>query len=170
MELILPRLILSVAALAAILAPAWWLAGRLQEERAHPFFRALCAVGYAVVGYVTFVNLVGRVAQQSTVPAALFILASAAAGFFLWRRRPAELAFTPLLDTRREWIGMALVALVAGLPQWLLAVSTPFWDEVAASTIHLTAANHFAEGLFPPRHNAFPAATIHPRRCPVTRL
>src|SRR6185436_5566174 len=47
-----------------------------------------------------------------------------------------------------------------GLPQWFLAVSTNYFDEVASSAIHLTAANQFAEGVFPPRHNALPDVVI----------
>ena len=49
-----------------------------------------------------------------------------------------------------------MLALVVGFPQWMMAVSTPYWDEVASSAINLTAADQFAEGVFPPRHNAFP--------------
>jgi hypothetical protein len=69
-------------------------------------------------------------------------------------------SFAPLLATWREWVIPVAVAVVLGLPQWFLAVSTPYWDEAASSAIHLTAANQFAEGLFPPRHNAFPDVPI----------
>ena len=51
---------------------------------------------------------------------------------------------------------MVAVAAVLGSPQWLMAVTTPYWDEVNAGAIHVTAVHQFAEGVFPPRHNAFP--------------
>src|SRR5438552_12153115 len=65
-----------------------------------------------------------------------------------------------LWQSRREWAGLVLVAVVLGLPQMALAFTTPYFDEAASSAIHLTAANQFAEGLFPPRHNALPYIAI----------
>ena len=66
----------------------------------------------------------------------------------------------PLVVTWRDWSPVAAGAVLMGIPQWLVAVSSPYWDEVAASAIHLTAANQFAEGVFPPRHNALPDVAI----------
>jgi len=154
------RILLASAVLCLVLLPAWWLAGRLQEERHSPFFRLLCAVGLALVGYLSFVNLIGRAIRHATGPASAYVVLSAILAAWLWHRRRDELTIAPLLATWREWIWIALLAVVLGLPQWLLAVSTPFWDEVAASAIHLTGANQFAEGVFPPRHNSLPDVVI----------
>jgi hypothetical protein len=148
-------LILAGVVLVAMLLPAWWLAGRL-EEKATPFFRLLLAAGLTCVGYLSFVNLAGRLLRQSTIPAGLYIAGCAIGAVWLWRRRRSEVTVAPLWLARREWAGLVLLALVLGLPQMVLAFSTPYWDEVASSAIHLTAANQFAEGLFPPRHNALP--------------
>src|SRR6185369_10438117 len=60
----------------------------------------------------------------------------------------------------RTWAGLVAVAVVVGIPQWSVAVTTNFFDEAASSAIHLTAANQFAEGVFPPRHNALPDIPI----------
>ena len=142
------------------LVPAWWLSGRIQEEGTRPFFRFLCATGLVLVGYLTFVNLVGRLVSQSTIPASVYFGLCGIAAIAVWRRWPAQTTLRPLVSSWRDWAGAVLLALVFGLPQWLLAVSTPFWDEVAASAIHVTAPNQFAEGVFPPRHNALPDIVI----------
>jgi hypothetical protein len=65
-----------------------------------------------------------------------------------------------LRATWSDWRLPVLAALVLGIPQAVLAFSTPYWDEVASSAIHLTAANQFAEGVFPPRHNALPDIAV----------
>ena len=146
---------------AILLVPAWWAAGRLQNGRTSPFFRLLCALGLALVGYVAFVNLLGRLTGNSIAAVLIYLSLNAIAGALLWRRRPpAEFRPIQLLSTWRAWLGPVLIAFGLGLPQWMLAVTTPFWDEVACSAIHITAPNQFAEGLFPPRHNALPAVGI----------
>jgi FG-GAP-like repeat len=142
------------------LLPAWWLAGRIQPDRTHPFLRLLCATGVALVGYISFVNLVGRATGNSIVAVLIYLTLMAIASVVVWRRWPAELRFSPLISTWRSWAPPVLLGIVLGFPQWLVAVSTNFFDEAASSSIHLTAANQFAEGLFPPRHNAFPDLSI----------
>ena len=142
-----------------MMLPAWWVAGRI-ESKASPFFRLLLAAGLSGVGYLTFVNLAGRLFHQSTVPAGLYLAGSAIAALWLWRRDDQGLTLEPLWRSRRDWAGMLVIALALGIPQIVLAVSTPYWDEVASSAIHLTAANQFAEGVFPPRHNALPDIPI----------
>ena len=151
------RLPLSVAIL---IVPAWWGAGRIQNGKS-PFFRLLCAMGLALLGYVAFVNLLGRLTGNSIAAVLIYLLANAIAGALLLRRRPPEeLSPTLLFSGWRAWIGPVLIACAVSLPQLLVAVSTPFWDEVASSAIHVTAPNQFAEGIFPPRHNAFPDVGI----------
>jgi uncharacterized membrane protein len=157
--LLLVNIVLATALFAIALVPAWWLAGRM-EGAARPFFRLLVAAGFVVVGYLTFVNLVGRAFRQSIPPAiAWFALNALAAGFLALKRR-AEISIRPLLDTRKDWQRILVIALLLAIPQAILAVVTPFWDEVAASSIHLTAANRFAENVFPPRHNALPDVVV----------
>jgi hypothetical protein len=146
--------------LAVLVAPAWWAAGRLLDRDSRPIFRLLLAAALGMVGYLSFVNLVGRQVENSTAVASVWIAACLAVALWLQRRWPREMSAMPLVASWREWAPVLAIALVLGLPQWLLAVSTPFWDEVAASAIHLTAANQFADGVFPPRHNALPDVVI----------
>src|SRR3989338_6137158 len=142
---------------AILIIPAWWAAGRLQDNKTTPFFRLLCAIGLALLGYIVFVNLLGRLTGNSIAAVLIYLLLNTIVGaLLLWRRPRDEFCPIRLLSTWRTWIGPALIACVVGLPQWVLAVSTPYWDEVGAGTIHLTAPNQFAEGIFPPRHNALP--------------
>ena len=158
---------LIITAFAVPLVPAWWLAGWFQDDRTtsnapgsiarRPFFRLLCAIGLALLGYITCVNLLGRLTGNSITAVWICLLLNAIAGaLLLWRRPSDEFRPVRLLSTWRTWIGPVLIACVLGLPQWVVAVSTPYWDEVASSAIHLTALNQFAEGIFPPRHNALP--------------
>jgi len=154
------RLILSGGFLLVLVTPAWWLAGRIQEGKARPFFRLLCGIGLALVGYVAGVNLLGRLIGNSIAAVLIYLAANAVVAVLLWRRWPAEFRIAPLTSSWRAWIGPLLIAVVLGFPQWLLAVSTNYWDEAACSAIHLTAPNQFAEGVFPPRHNALPGVTI----------
>jgi len=152
-------LIISIVLLIMI-APAWWLAGRIQDEKAQPFFRLLCAIGLALVGYISFVNLLGRALGHSTTLGVAYVVLSAVATVVILFRWPSEMNFRPLALSWRDWAGIVFVAIALGFPQWILAVSSPYWDEVASSAIHLTAANQFAEGVFPPRHNALPDVPI----------
>ena len=149
-----------------LIIPAWWVAGQLQDESSedatvHPFFRLLCAVGLALLSYIIFVNLIGRLISNSIIAVLAYLFLNLIVILLLLWNRPAN-EFCPirLLSTWREWVVLVLLGCVLGLPQWVLAVSTPFWDEVACSAIHLTAPNQFAEGLFPPRHNALPDIII----------
>jgi hypothetical protein len=152
--------LLAMAVLAVVIAPAWWLAGRLLGSESRPFFRLLLAFALGIIGYLSFVNLVGRQLENSTTVASFYIAACLALALWLQRRWPTEMSFMPVAASWREWMPFVAGALVLGIPQWLLTVSTPYWDEVAASAIHITAPNQFAEGVFPPRHNALPAIPI----------
>jgi len=158
--LILVRLVFIAAFLIVVFLPAWWFAARIQNYDSSPFFRFLCAIGLALVGYIAFVNLVGRLIHNSIIAVLIYLALSAVAAIVLWRRDRNEFHFRPLLQSWRTWIGPVFLALVAGIPQWIIAVSSNYFDEVVASAIHITAPSQFAEGVFPPRHNAFPELPI----------
>ncbi len=154
------QIALAITVVAALVAPSWWAAGRVLGRESRPFFRLLLAIALGLVGYLSVVNLVGRQVDNSTYVATAYIAVSLAAALMLHRRSPAEMSVMPLVVTWRDWVPVVAGAIVLGFPQWLLAVSSPYWDEVAASAIHLTAPNQFAEGVFPPRHNALPDVPI----------
>ncbi|HXT01134.1 MAG TPA: VCBS repeat-containing protein, partial [Elusimicrobiota bacterium] len=164
MGYVLPLLAAVLRALcfgAAMLPPSWWAAGRIQDSVTNPFFRLLCAIGLALFDYIIVVNLAGRLFQNSIAAVALCLALNAAAGVALLLRRPrAEFEAAGLLSSRRSWTAPVLLAFAFAVPQWFVAVSTNFWDEAVASAIHITAPNQFAEGVFPPRHNALPDVPI----------
>lgn len=157
---LLARLVVAAAFVLVLLLPAWWCAGRMLAKGSNPFWRLLWAAGLALTGYLTYVNLVGRLAENSTSVALGYLVLNLLAGGLIWRRWPSELRWSPLTHSWRIWTRPVLLALVLGLPQWFLAASTNYYDEAASSAIHLTAANQFAEGVFPPRHNALPDVVI----------
>jgi hypothetical protein len=159
------RVVLSLvrvsAAGAVLLFPAWWAAGRIRSSRQEPFFRLLVAVGLALFDFIIVVNLAGRFFESSFAGLAVCFLSSAGASAWIWVRRPREeLAAGELWSGWKRWLGPVALAVVLGAPQWLIAVSTNYWDEAVASTIHLTGPSQFAEGLYPPRHNALPDVPI----------
>jgi len=140
--------------------PCWWLAGWIDPQREKSLFRLPASVGLALVGYVSSVNLLGKLFDNSiTAVVAYLILNLLASVYLLWKHRDQ-------LDTRQLWkrrrllVAIAITAVMLALPQWFQAVSGNRWDEAASSSIHLTAQHQFAEGVFPPRHNAFPDITI----------
>lgn len=140
--------------------PAWWAAGRICDERASPLFRGACAVGMALLAFLSGVNLLGRATGNSLFALSAWCVASAAASVWLLRSRPRS-EFLPGREVARwEWLLPVALAVVVGLPQWILAVSSNYWDEANASAIHLSAPSQFAEGVFPPRHNALPGVAI----------
>ena len=65
---------------AILLVPAWWATGRLQNDRTSPFFRLLCAIGLALVGYIVVVNLIGKLTGNSFAAVLIHLLLNAAAG------------------------------------------------------------------------------------------
>jgi hypothetical protein len=158
--MILVRLILIAAFVVVLFVPAWWLAGRIENGRTIPFFRFLCAIGVALIGYISFINLVARLIGNSIIAILIYLALNAAAGIVIWRRWPDEIRLSPLVRSWRLWIGPVLIAFVVGFPQWIMAVSSNYFDEVVASSIHITAPSQFAEGVFPPRHNALPDLPI----------
>ena len=158
--ILIGRLLLSGTFSLILLVPAWWLAGRILGGKARPFFRLLCAIGLALVGYISGINLLGRVTANSIAAVLIYLTLNLLLVGILCLRTPAEFRLTPLLSSWRAWAGPLLIAVVLGFPQWLLAVSTNYWDEAACSAIHLTAPNQFSEGVYPPRHNALPNVTI----------
>jgi hypothetical protein len=149
-----------VAFVVLLLAPAWWAAGRLQRGQSVPFFQFLTACGLALVGYLSYVNLVGRLFSNSIIAIVSYLILNAVALAYLWRRWPGELNPSPVIQSWRTWNVPVIIGVIAGIPQWILAVSTNFYDEVVASAIHITGPNQFAEGVFPPRHNALPDVVI----------
>ena len=56
------------------------MAGRLQDRDAVPFFRFLFAAGLALVGYISFVNLVGQLTHHSIPVVIVYLVLNAAAG------------------------------------------------------------------------------------------
>lgn len=139
--------------------PAWWLAGRIQSDSS-PAFRGLLAAGLALAGYISFVNLLGRLTANSILAVLVWLGLSLLATLLLLPRLRGPWSLALLASSWRAWLPVLALAVVLGLPQWLYAVSTNFFDEAASSAIHLTAPSQFAEGVFPPRHNAFPDVPI----------
>jgi zinc transporter ZupT len=154
------RTIIIAAFIVVSFVPASWAAGWILEPAVPTRLRDLCAVGLALVGYLSVVNLIGRATNNSYIGVACWLAPNGLATAFLWRRWRAAAREKPLLASRRPWLAPLVAALVIGLPQWLIAVSTNYYDEVASSAIHITAPNQFAEGMFPPRHNALPDIAI----------
>lgn len=154
------RIVFSMAYAAVLLLPAWWIAGGLQEKKSCPFFQLLLAWGIAIAGFLTIVNLLGRLTGHATLALVAAFLIGAGASVALFVRRRGEIDPRPLAASWRAWIVPVLFAIVLGLPQWLFAVSTNYWDEAACSAIHLTGPNQVSEGVYPPRHNALPDIPI----------
>ncbi|MCC6805851.1 MAG: VCBS repeat-containing protein [Deltaproteobacteria bacterium] len=138
--------------------PMWWAVGRLKDTA--PFLRVLAAIGGALVAWLGVVNLIGRITQNSIIAMGAWFAFNLATCVWLIAARREELSARALFVQWRTWAPLIPIAMAIGVPQWLFAVSTPYWDEVASSAIHLTAPSQFAEGLFPPRHNAFPDVPI----------
>ena len=187
MDQLFIRLALVPLALVVAWLPYWWVTGRLEPAPARPdkpgparppagtktgpdprptgaafdgAVRGIFSCGLALIGYVTVVNLLGRLLHDAVIAALCYLaLCVATCGVLWWRRAPAR-ARAPRAGTWRLWMLPLLAAVILALPQWLLGVSTNYWDESPSSAIHLTAANQFAEGIFPPRHNAFPDVPI----------
>ncbi len=113
-----------------------------------------------LVGYITSVNLLGKLLENSIYAAVIYLLINLFACAYLLCKHRESLIISHLWAKRKLLLTTTLIALFLALPQWFQAVSGNRWDEVASSSIHLTAPNQFAEGVFPPRHNAFPDIAI----------
>ncbi len=136
--------------------PCWWLTGRMDSRISQALIRVPVSVGIALVAYLTFVNLVGQLLENSLQAAFIYLSANlTGCAVLLWQHR-SSLTMTYLWRRKRSWASVLVIAVVLAFPQWFQAVSGNRWDEMVASSLHVTAANQFAEGVFPPRHNAFP--------------
>ncbi len=140
--------------------PAWWLAGRIDQDNIQSLVRLPVSLGLMLVGYITSVNLLGKLFENSTYAAIIHLALNLAACVYLLCNDRKALSISHLRDKRKLLLSAVLIALFLALPQWFQAVSGNRWDEGASSSIHITAPNQFAEGVFPPRHNAFPDITI----------
>ncbi|MGH8033736.1 MAG: hypothetical protein ACREO9_00820, partial [Lysobacterales bacterium] len=155
MELLFGCLLLVLLALCLWL-PAWWLAGRMDTRISQSLVRVPVSAGIALAAYLSFVNLLGKLLENSLQAVFVYLtLNLVLCAVLLWKYRP-ELNAAYVWRNKRSWAGIVLLAILLALPQWFQAVSGNRWDEMASSSIHITAANQFAEGVFPPRHNAFP--------------
>ena len=141
--------------------PSWWLAARLDcriGEKA--LIRLPLSIAIALVSFLTFVNISGSWLENSNLSLWIYLAMNLLfCILLLWRHR-ASMSVYHLWRRRKAWFWIIILAVVFGLPQWFHAASGNRWDEVASSAIHLTAANQFADGVFPPRHNAFPEISI----------
>jgi len=141
---------------ACLWLPFWWLTVRLDPRLGPSLARVPVSLGFALVAYISFVNLIGKLLQSSLQPVLLYLSLNLAACILLFWKQRASMSLSHVWRRRRSWFGILLLAIVLGLPQWFQAVSGNRWDEMASSSLHITAANQFAEDVFPPRHNAFP--------------
>ncbi|MBT8421091.1 MAG: hypothetical protein KJO08_09550, partial [Gammaproteobacteria bacterium] len=146
--------------IAIVWLPAWWLAGRVDPDRSSSLIRLPFSAGLALTGYITGINLLGKLLDNSIHAVFVTVGLNLLVCVFLLYKKRAELGIAHLWAVRQLLLTVLLVAIVLSLPQWYQAVSGNRWDEVASSSIHLTAPNQFAEGMFPPRHNAFPDISI----------
>lgn len=123
--------------------------------------RLLFACGLALVGYCSYENLLGRLLENSFWPLFSYWGVNLCLSLFLLYSGRVRIGF-PLRSSSRllHHAAILVVALVLAVPQFLIALNSTYWDETASSAIHVTATNQIAEGLFPPRHNAFPDIPI----------
>lgn len=144
-----------------LVIPGWWLATRIRESRkVQPFFSLVIGIGLSLAAYLSFVNLLGKILEDSIAASLVWLGLNAVASWLLRSRLRRDLPVREFFSAWRAWVPFLVLALIVGFPQWLYAVSTNSWDEAASSAIHWTAANQFSEGVFPPRHNAFPDVPI----------
>ncbi|MFC1694922.1 FG-GAP repeat domain-containing protein [Pseudomonadota bacterium] len=159
MELITGLLLLGLVA-SVLWLPAWWFSGQMDDRLAQSLSRIPVSIGVALVAYLTFVNLLGKLLENSQQAVIFYLMINLAfCAVLLWKHRP-ELNMSFVWQKKKSWLGIVLIAAFLAIPQWFQAVSGNRWDEVASSAIHITAPNQFAEGVFPPRHNAFPDIPI----------
>jgi len=160
LELFIGLLLLALFAVC-LWIPVWWAVSRMDSRISQQsLIRVPVSVGIALVAYLTFVNLFGKLLNNSLQAAEIYLVLNLfMCAALLWKYR-SQLDVTYLWRRKRTWLGVLLIAILLALPQWFQAVSGNRWDEMASSSIHVTAPNQFAEGVFPPRHNAFPNIVI----------
>ena len=159
LELLLGLLLLGLF-VVCLWIPAWWLTSRLDDRIKHSLVRVPVSVGIALVAYLTFINLLGKLLENSLQAVIIYLILNLSVCMvLLWKYR-SQLNMTYLWRRKRSWFGVVVIAILLAVPQWFHAVSSNSWDEMASSSIHVTAPNQFAEGVFPPRHNAFPDIVI----------
>src|SRR4051812_19328538 len=100
------RTILVFAFFVVSFVPVWTLAGRILEPTTRSRFRALCAAGFALVLYISVVNLVGRLTNSSFMGVAVWFLASAVVTARLWRSRLALQRARGIIRSWRGWAGL----------------------------------------------------------------
>jgi hypothetical protein len=114
------------------------------------------SVGLALVGHLTFVNLVGKLIENGRTAALIYCAINIVLCGLIYLKKKFPLSLAYIWRRKRSWLAIVLVAIIFALPQWFQAASTNRWDETASSSTHITSPNQFAEGVYPPRHNAFP--------------
>src|SRR5436309_173324 len=102
------RTILVVAFLVVSFVPAWAIAGRILEPTHRTRFRALCAAGLALLGYVSVVNLVGRLTRSSFIGVAIWFFLCGVASAFLLRRRSPFARAREIVRGWRAWAGLVV--------------------------------------------------------------
>jgi hypothetical protein len=140
--------------------PSWWMAGRLDDRLSQSAMRFPASIGLALVFYLSIVNLLGKLLQDSILSILIYLILNIIACVYLLLKRRNELGVGMLAGTARSWVGVLVLASILSLPQMFHALSGNRWDEMASSAIHITAPNQFSEGVFPPRHNAFPDIVV----------
>ncbi len=157
--ILLPALAL-LAVVIVTWVPAWGVAPHIDERLLDPRLRWPASAALALIGYLTVVNIAGRLVEHSTIVAGAYFFLCALATVTLLIRARARRTGRVRMTSPERWLPVLGVAVVLAIPQLFQAVSSNRWDEAASSAIHLTAPNQFAEGVFPPRHNAFPDVAI----------
>jgi hypothetical protein len=140
--------------------PFWWVAPHIDERLQDPGLRWPASAALALVAFLTFINLAGRLVEHSTIVAGTYFLVCALATLVILVRAMVRGTRGTRIPPLRRWLPVIGIAILLAVPQVFQAVSSNRWDEAASSAIHLTAPNQFAEGVFPPRHNAFPDVAI----------
>ena len=139
LELLVGLLLLGLLAVC-LWVPAWWLAGRIDSRIGPSLIRVPVSLGIALVGYLTFVNLLGRLLENSRQTVLTYVtLNLCMCALLLWKHR-SQLDMAYVWRRWRSWLAVVVIAMVLAVPQWFQAVSGNRWDEMASSAIHVTAS------------------------------